>query len=189
MNKGMKSLLVLVVLLLSGCVGAVLLGAAAGGAVVNDSRNLITMEEDTRISHELGLVFTRNKTLKKSHIVVSTFDHMVFLGGEVPNEHLKKLAEKIALANPKVKRVYNEITIGPNNTLKQQAIDAWVTAEVKTKMLTRKGLRSGSIKVITENGVVFLMGYVSHAQANLAVDVTRRVKNVRRVIKIFHYTD
>jgi osmotically-inducible protein OsmY len=190
MKKGLfLGTFIIVICMLQACVSAVLVGAAAGGAVIHDSRSLQTMEEDTRISHELGQVITRDKAFKTSHVVISSFDHMLFLGGEVPHLRLKRQAEQIALRHPGVKRVYNEITIGPNNTFQQQAKDAWITTNVKTLMVAKQGLRSGTIKVITENGVVFLMGAVSHDQANLAVDVARRVQGVRRVVKIFKYTD
>ncbi len=173
---------------LPSCV-AVVAGAAAGGAVVNDARSINQMEKDTRISHELGVLLTRRSELKTSHIVVSVFDNMVFIGGEVPDEKLRRLAEELVISHPGVKRVYNEIQVGPNNTFQDQALDAWLTTKVKTKMLARGGLRSGSIKVITEKSQVYLMGTVTHHQANLAVDVARRIEGVERVIKLFKYTD
>lgn len=174
--------------LLTSCV-AVVAGAAAGGAVVNDSRSIEQLETDTRLSHELGLTLTRNPELKSSHIVVSVFSSMVFIGGEASSEKAKALAETLVLKHAGVKRVYNEITISDNNSLQGQAVDAWITTKVKTLMLARKGLRSGSIKVITEKSVVYLMGEVTHHQANLAVDVARRVDGVDRVVKLFKYTD
>ncbi len=185
-----KRLVVIVIsLLLSGCGAAILAGGVAGGAIVNDSRGVGTIESDVRTSHELGIALTRRKSLKTSHIVVSSFNHMIFLGGEVPNPYLKNLAERIVLKHPKVKRVYNEIKVGPNATIKEMALDAWITSNVKAMMLTRGGLRSGSFKVITERGVVYIMGYVSHEQANLAVDVARRVEHVKKVVRLFKYTD
>lgn len=186
----LKQVLVIAVsVVLSGCGAALLAGGVAGGAMVNDSRGVQAMEADVRTSHELGLTLTRHKSLKTSHIVVSSFNQMIFLGGEVPNPYLKNLAERLVLKHPKVKRVYNEITVGPNATLKEMALDTWITSNVKTMMLARGGLRSGSFKVITERGVVYIMGYVSHEQANLAVDVARRVEHVKKVVRLFKYTD
>lgn len=176
-------------LLLGGCAAAVLAGGAAGGSIINDKRSLKTIESDYRVSHELGMALTRDKALKTSHLVVSSFEHMVFLGGEVPKASLKSYAERVVLKHPKVRRVYNQIQVAPNNSLKQQAIDAWVTANVKGRMLAKSGLHAGSIKVITENGVVYLMGRVGRDQANMAVDIARRVDNVKKVVKLFNYAD
>ncbi len=176
-------------LFLSGCLGVIVAGAATSGAVINDSRNMSEIESDTRISHDVGIILTRNKKLNSSHIVVSSFYQMVFLGGEVPKASLRSYAESLTLKIPGVKRVYNQITVGPNNSIKGQAFDTWLTTKVKTSMLAKSGLRSGGFKVLSEKGVVFLMGEVSHDQANLAVDVTRRVDGVDRVVKLFKYTD
>ena len=54
-------------------------------------------------------------------------------------------------------------------------------------MLSEKGLESGSLRVITENSVVYLMGIVTPEQANLAVNVARHVNGVRKVVKVFQY--
>jgi osmotically-inducible protein OsmY len=54
-------------------------------------------------------------------------------------------------------------------------------------MLTKKGLESGSIRIVTENRVVYLMGIATQEQASLAVDVARRINGVAKVVKIFQY--
>ena len=174
---------------LSGCVGVLVAGAASSGAVISDARSFKEIEKDARISHDVGIVITRYKPLKTSHIVVSTFYQMVLLAGEVPEAKLKSLAEKLTLKVPGVRRVYNQITISPNSTLKDQALDAWLTTKVKSSMLTKSGLNSGGIKVISEKGVVYLMGHLTNEQANLAVDVARRIDGVERVVKLFKYQD
>lgn len=191
MKKGLYLVLTLSTFLLTSCVSAVLVGAAvgAGGAIVNDKRSITTMTEDSRIMHELSMAIIKNSEFRTSHIVLSAFENMLFLGGQVPEARLKRLAETLALRHPDVKRVYNEITVGPNTTFTQQSTDTWITTKVKTMMLARSGLKSGSIKVITEQGVVYLMGEVSHDQSNLAVDVARRVNGVKKVVKLFKYTD
>lgn len=173
---------------LSGCMGVVAAGAATG-AVINDSRSFQEMERDTKVSHDVSMVLTRDKKLKSSHIVVSSFYQMVFLGGEVPKPQLKAYAEKLTLKVAGVRRVYNQIEVAPNNSLKGQAEDAWLTTKVKAAMLTKSGLKSGGIKVLSERDVVYLMGKVTHEQANLAVDVARRIDGVEKVVKLFKYTD
>ena len=72
--------------------------------------------------------------------------------------------------------------------ISQYSSDSWITSKVKTALFTQNGLRSGRIKVVTENSDVFLMGVVSEEQAKLAVKRTRKVPGVQRVIKVFEYT-
>ncbi len=176
-------------IVLTGCFGALFAGAATSGAVINDSRSITEMERDTKVSHDVSMVLTRDPKLKKTHIVVSSFYQMVFLGGEVPTQNLVTYAEQKALKVPGVRRVYNQIKVAPNNSIKGQAEDAWITTKVKTSMLAKSGLKSGGFKVITERRVVYLIGAVSHDQANLAVDVARRIDGVERVVKLFKYRD
>ena len=189
MTKIKKYFALIIILSLSGCVGAIVAGAASSGAVINDSRSIKEMEKDTKISHDVSLVLTRDDSLKTSHIVVSSFYQMVLLAGEVPEAPLKAYAEKLTLKVPGVKRVYNQINVGSNASIKEQAEDAWLTTKVKTSMLAKLGLNSGSIKVISEKGSVYLVGYICNEQANLAVDVARRISGVKKVVKLFKYKD
>ena len=83
--------------------------------------------------------------------------------------------------------MYDEIVVGNPIPLTQQSKDSVITGEVRTKMLAKKGLGSGSIRVVTENGVVYLMGVVTAEQANLAVEVARQTRGVQKVVKVFQY--
>jgi osmotically-inducible protein OsmY len=176
-------------LLLSSCVAVVLAGAAAAGMVVYDKRDVAIVQFDTRTAYEINHKIVKDDVFDNSRIGVSTFNRMVLLVGQTPKPSLKNKALKIAQNKKGVKRVYNEIVIANPITISQQTKDAWITSQVKASMLTKKGLKSGSVKIVTENGVVYIMGRVNHDQANLAVDVARRIDGVKKVVKIFQYTD
>lgn len=178
--------LVLAMGLLSACVAAVVAGATAG-AVIYDGRGFVVLERDTRIFHVVHKTIMTDPRFRSSHISVTSFNEAVLLTGQTPVASLRVLAEKIAKATPHVLRVYNEISIGQPTELAVRAQDTWITTEIRSRLLTCKGLESGSIRVVTENGVVFLMGIVTHEQANLAVNVVRHVNGVRQVVKVFKY--
>ena len=95
--------------------------------------------------------------------------------------------EKLAQTVPRIKRIYNEIIIRSPESAITEASDAWITTKVKTRMLSAKGFRSGKIKVITENGIVYLMGKITKQQADMAADITRRTSGVQKVVKVFSY--
>ncbi len=86
-----------------------------------------------------------------------------------------------------IRKIHNQIRIGSNIGMSTQTHDSWLTSKVKTQLLTTESISSNNIKVVTENGEVFLMGLVSDSEANLAVDVARNVSGVERVIKVFEY--
>jgi osmotically-inducible protein OsmY len=183
----MRAWVIVLVFSLSGCIGAIVAGSAATGIAVYDGRGLVMLERDTRIFHLVHTAIVTNPQLRGSHIDVSSFNQVVLLVGQTPVAAQRSLAEAIAKRTPNVRRVYNEITIGQPTELTLRANDSWISGEVRSQMLLRRGLESGSIHIVTENAVVYLQGRVSQEQANLAVDVARHVKGVRRVVKVFQY--
>jgi osmotically-inducible protein OsmY len=171
---------------LTGCVAAVVVGAAAG-IVVYDKRSLPTIESDTRIFFKIHKAILKDPRLADSRVIVSSFNRVVLLVGQTPAASLREVAEKIAHRTANVRRVYNEVTIGFPLSLRQKTKDSWITGQVRSLMLAEKDLESGSIRIVTENGVVYLMGIATHEQANIAVNVARQVKGVVKVVKIFQY--
>ena len=184
--KRLTVIFLLICSILTGCGVAVVVGAAAG-MVVYDRRSMSTIESDARIFYNLNKSIVGNPSFRGSHIVITSFNQIVLLVGQTSSPELKELAGKMAKSTPNVFRVYNQITIQPPSSLTQRSKDTWITSQVRTEMLTKKGLESGSIRIVTEDGVVFLMGIASHEQANLAVDVARRVQGVKKVVKVFRY--
>jgi osmotically-inducible protein OsmY len=177
-------------LMLQGCFFVA--GAAAGAAaiaVVYDHRTLSKTVEDTKISNKIANKMKSIPALSQdSHIEVTVFNYIVLLTGETPNEASKERAGQLAENTADVKKVYNQITIqGPTSSLTRTS-DSWITTKIKSQMLATDDLKSSSIKVVTENGVVYLMGIVNRAQADIAVDIARNISGVQKVMKIFTYT-
>lgn len=168
---------------LGGCVFGI--AAAAAGLVVYDRRSVVMIERDARIFYVLHKAIVKDPRFLDSHIVVTSFNQGVLLAGQTPTASLRVQAEKMARTTPKVRRVYNEITIDEPLPLPDRSKDVWITGEVRAKLLHKKDLGSGSIRVVTEDAVVYLMGVVTPEQASLAVDVARQVKGVKKVVKVF----
>lgn len=174
--------------LLTGCVAAVVAGAAAG-IVVYDRRSVAVMESDVRIFHQVHTEIVTDPRFHYSRIVVVSFNRYVLLLGQTPAASLRVLAEKVAQKTPGVRRVYDEITIGHPIPFADRTRDSWITGQVRSTMLTKKGLESGSIRIVTENAVVYLMGIATKEQASLAVDVARQINGVQKVVKVFQYVN
>lgn len=189
----MKKLLFILAfpLFLQGCVFAV--GAAAGAAgavVVYDHRSVAVALQDQKIVNEAAVKLrSSSELMNNSHINIACFNQVVLLSGEASTPELRQQAETLVKSVPNIKRIYNEITIqGPTSSL-TRASDSWITTKIKTQMLATKDLKSGTIKVVTENGTVYLLGVVKREQADIAVDIARQVSGVQKVVKIFQYTD
>lgn len=185
----MKKIITIVTLsfALQGCIFVV--GAAAGAAavgVVYDHRSVENTIQDTKIANKISNKIHAIPGLQNdSHIEVTVFNNVVLLTGETTNPEWRQQSEDLAKGTSDVDKVYNQITIqGPTSSLTRTS-DSWITTKIRGEMLARTNLKSSSIKVVTENGTVYLMGIVTREQADISVDIARQVSGVQRVVKIF----
>lgn len=172
---------------LSSCIPAALvIGATIGGAVVYDKRSMKTIVQDRDAAQAASNALSASPELKKgTHISVATFHHILLLVGQTTTEEQRDIAYQLASKTKYISRTYNEITVQTPISVWQRSKDTWITTKVKTEMIATEGLHSTQIKVITENGVVYLMGMLTPEQTQLATDVARRVDGVREVVKVF----
>ena len=173
---------------LSGC--ANMIGAAQQQPISEDQTTRTTgsfIDDELIEIKALVNIGKASKELKQSHVSVTSYNGIVLLSGQVPTEQARQQAESTVGQLRKVRKIHNELTVaGPTSTI-VRANDSWLTAKVKSKMLADKELQSMRIKVVTENGAVFLMGLVTNAQANRAVDISRNTAGVQKVVKMFEY--
>ena len=126
--------------------------------------------------------------LKKANIKVTSHNGVVLLVGQVASDGLKARATQITSdSSTKIKRIHNELEVAGKTSLLARSNDNWVATKVRTLMLANSSVPSGQIRVITENGAVFLMGLVTQADADGAADLARNVSGVTRVVKVFEY--
>lgn len=166
-------------------------GAAAGAAaiaIVYDHRTFENSLQDTQVANKINHEFSKVADLHdECNIDVTSFNRVVLLTGQCPKPEWKQEAGQIAQSVPDVSRVYNQISIqGPTSALTRTS-DSWITTKIKSLMLANDDLKSSSIKVVTQNGDVYLMGIVKQDQADIAVDIARQVSGVQKVVKIFQY--
>ncbi|WP_028696605.1 BON domain-containing protein [Pseudomonas cremoricolorata] len=126
---------------------------------------------------------------KGSHIVVSSYNGVVLLAGQTPRAELKSLAEQTASQVQRVKRVHNELQVMQPSSILARNNDAWLTTKIKTQMLADVNVPSSRIKVITENGIVYLLGLVTNGEAAAATNVVQSVSGVQKIVKLFEYID
>ncbi|MBA1261303.1 BON domain-containing protein [Stutzerimonas sp. NM35] len=126
---------------------------------------------------------------KGSHIVVASYNGVVLLAGQTPRSELKQTAEQAAGSVQRVKRVHNEIQVLQPSSALARSNDSWLTTKIKTQMLANQDIPGSRIKVITENGIVYLLGLVTRQEGNRATSVVQGVSGVQRIVKLFEYID
>ena len=126
---------------------------------------------------------------ENSHIVVTSYNGIVLLAGQTPRADLKALAEKEASAVQRVKKVNNELQVIAPSSLLARNNDAWLTTKIKSQMLTDSAIPGSRIKVVTENGIVYLLGLVTQQEATRATNLVQGVSGVQKIVKLFEYID
>ena len=128
-----------------------------------------------------------DKRLKDSNIAVHSFNGVILLTGQTPSQSLKQLAGTTANEIKQVKLVYNEIRVSGNIAFLTRTNDTWLSARVKSSLLSHNELKGVKIKTIVEDGRVYLMGMLSQQQGVIASDIASNINGVREVIRVFEY--
>jgi osmotically-inducible protein OsmY len=181
------ALLVLPVIALQACVDLLIVGGVATGVILaSDRRQLEVMLDDQRIESAAGDRI--DEALKgEGHVNVISYNYTVLLTGEVPTAQSKAEAEKIAGEVPQVKTVINELQVAGASSAVSRSNDAYITSKVKSNFLGAGKFRPTDVKVVTEAGVVHLLGLVTREEADAATEIARGTAGVLKVVRVFEY--
>jgi len=174
---------------LAGCAPTIIAGSAAGASLAVDRRSTGAIVDDRTTEFKALQKLADQPFYDKSHVSAICYNGRVLLVGQVPtSQDAQTLVTEIQQI-PKVRQVLNELEIGPAISFGTRSNDTLITSKVKSALLTEKDLNSYAIKVVTENGVVFLIGIVTHEEANKATEAARKVGGVKKVTRVFEYTN
>lgn len=188
------SLIIPMLVFLQGCTTAVVVGGAAAGAgAVHDRRTMGAMIEDQSIEMKAASKISADEELnERTHTNITSYNSIVLITGEAPTQSMRSRLEQLVREVPKVRRVHNEVTIASPSAFGSRSSDTWITTKVKTSLFNVKGIDHFDptrVKVVTENGVVFLMGLLTREEESAVVATASRVGGVQKIIKVFEYTD
>jgi osmotically-inducible protein OsmY len=175
-------------LLLQACVPLAVGGLVAAGLVAEDRRSVGTQADDQSI--EIKALNRIAEAYKgKHHINATSYNKQVLLTGEAPTDQDKAGMEAVVRGIDGVTQVNNEIVVMPNTELGSRTNDSLITTKVKTRFAStgRGAFYPNHIKVVTENGVVYLMGIVTKEEGDAAAEIAASTGSVLRVVKVFEY--
>jgi len=181
-------------ILLGGCTAAVVGGATVTGVnIAHDRRTAGTYVEDESIELKAGAAIRKEKELNKQiHLNIISINGVVLLVGQAPTEAMRQQAGSITQGIEKVRLVHNEMTIAEPTSMTTRSSDSYLTTKVKASLFGIKGqddLDPSRVKVVTEDGSVYLMGILYHAEATAVAEKASQVKGVKKVVKLFEYMD
>jgi osmotically-inducible protein OsmY len=177
-------LLAALVPMLAGCIGAVAVGAGAGALIYADRRQAETIMTDEGIEIRAGNRISE-RFGDRAHVNITAYNRMALLTGEVPDAAAKAEVEKIVSGIANIKSITNELQIGAVSTLSNRSNDTYITSKVKARFIDAGKFSAAHVKVVTENGVVYLLGFVTQGESAASVEIARTTAGVQKVVRVF----
>ena len=178
------SVLMIAMFMLQGCFNIATSGASAVYNRHGLQRNFKDQVTTLRANQALNV---KTSEFSNTNISVATLGGEVLLAGQVPAQWQKEKAGEIVKNLPNVKTVYNLITVAsPSSTLTHLS-DIWLTTKVKARLMASDDVDASQLKVVTENGSVYLFGTLPAEEAEAAADIASETDGVQRVVKVFSY--
>lgn len=174
------------------CVACTLCGcmdiATTGAEVVYNHHSLEKGLKDQYLSLQANQsLFLKSDDFKNTNIVIATYNKEMLLVGQVPEIWQKTKAEMLVNRIPDVGKVYNYLEVKNPSSALTRVNDVWITTKLKSKLIASSDVDATQIKVVTENGVVYLMGVLPSEQASAAVSLASQTDGVLHVVKMFSY--
>lgn len=152
----------------------------APGAVIGDQRIEGRLRRQIRRA-DAGFL--------SAHLNIVSYNGIVLLAGQVGSQTLLEQAGTVARSSRGVRQVYNALTVGGPTSYLARTNDGWLTAKAKTRLLAARDVPGQRVKVVTENGTLYLLGILPREQADAAVTAVRQVYGLQRIVKVFEYLD
>jgi osmotically-inducible protein OsmY len=189
MKKSLKCIVILSLCgTLSGCAAVVASSAATGILVAQDRRTTGTIVEDQSIELKARQAVTNTlREEEKAHVSTISYNNNVLLIGQAPTDELRDKVEQAVKDVAKVRSIHNEIIVAAPTSVMTRSSDGWITTKIKSEMTLHRNLNPTRVKVITEDGIVYLLGIVKPDEEEIAVNIARHTKGVKRVVKMFEY--
>jgi len=179
----------LALLALQGCVPAMIAaGVGASALVATDRRSTGAQLDDESIELKINTAASGSYG-NDIHLNVTSYNATVLLTGEVPTKAIEDDIVKVARTTDRVKKVDSYLVIGPSSEMSQRTNDTYITSKVKARFVESDKFSATQVKVVTERGVVYLMGIVSRQEGDAAAQLAATTSGVAKVVKVFEYTN
>ncbi|MEP7083733.1 MAG: BON domain-containing protein [Betaproteobacteria bacterium] len=172
---------------LPGCFPLVATGMGAAVLVADDRRTTGAIIDDETIENKALIRIQQRHS--EAHVNVTSYNRIVLITGEARNAEIRSDIERMVREVENVRSVQNELSVAMTSTMMLRGNDSVQTSKVKARFVESNKFRANHVKVVTENGIVYLMGLVKRQEAQDAADIARSTGGVQRVVRIFEYTD
>lgn len=184
-NSAPISAVLIASILSTGCATNYLTNSTEGtyGVPVTE-RTIPQRMLDRSIEHTARInVYGLQENLQQnSRMSIDSFYSEVLLSGEVPTEDLKTQIEKVVSSMPDVRRVYNELNVSAARGYSSTVQDGYISSKVIAKAVAKDGVNKSQIKVVTNNGVVYVLGRVTPTQQSHIIDIANSTAGITELV-------
>ena len=189
----MRAILIKIVIIIvsAACLNGCMNAAVTSAQAVYDRHNIQRSLNDHYATYQAyNTIHSHHKEdhyYDDSNISIATFNNVMLVTGQIPSPKKKAEIETLIKKEINPTELYNlaEVTTPTSNFIRFS--DAWITTKIKSQLIAINEMDPSKIKVVTENGTVYLMGIIPPRQAEIAVQVARTTSGVQNVVKIFSY--
>jgi osmotically-inducible protein OsmY len=173
--------------LVSACAPLVVVGVAGTALVATDRRSVGAQADDQAIELKVASNLS-NRYGDRVHVNVTSYNGNVLLSGEIPDTDVRNAIVDYTKTTDRVRKVYDEMVVGPPTELSARTNDTYITSKVKSRFVEGSSKFSPThVKVVTERSVVYLMGIVRRDEGDAAAQIASTTSGVDRVITLFEY--
>jgi osmotically-inducible protein OsmY len=177
-------------LLLSSCAEVIHVTTSSPIEMKQNTRTMGTKLTDEEIETAATVNIKKaDPQLEHAHVNIDSFNGIVLLTGQIPVESLRSVVADTVYQLHPVREIHNELVVGFETNFSERSQDTWITTKLKTRLLADSQIQSRRIHIVTEMQTIYLMGLVSHNEADRIVEVASHLGGVKKVVKVFEYTD
>ena len=166
---------------LSGCLGTVWSGAS----LIYDRHTVYAQLSDFDLASKAQHVLFDDSVLQESgcHLEVSVMNGDILLAGHVPSKSFRNMADERLNRLEGYRTIFIQVAINKDNP--NSIVDSWITSKIRSKIFADSTIAPKDFKIVTVDGIVYIMGDVRADQAAKVVDIARNTDQVVRVVKLF----
>ena len=138
---------------------------------------------------EIKAILETQELYEDSNITFLSYNQTVLLAGEGRSQKIIDAVENKIKSLQEVKVTKNFIIVqSKNSSIKSRAEDTLITSNVKSRLFLKENktkLFPMHVKVYTERQEVYLMGILNSKEAELAIQIAKSSRGVKKVIPLF----
>tara|TARA_B100000676_G_C17863979_1_gene724914 strand:+ start:56 stop:649 length:594 start_codon:yes stop_codon:yes gene_type:complete len=174
----------LIILLLTGCVGYTSTGVLGTGvSIAYDPRTLGTQIDDSMMQKNIR---AKVVAMKPSYIIsvkTKVLDGRIFLTGKVDTVEDKLKITKLAWETKGARSVKNDLRIKEKFNFQQSTKDALITSQLRAAMVISKKIKSPNFDIDTYKNKIYIYGIASNEEErNEVLNEAKQILDVEDVI-------